>query len=172
MSTAIVNNNNNQLDAFQRLRVSNPFTLFDSSTLYKDNGKFDTYINGGGSTGCSTGTSIVTLNVNTADADQVLRQSFRVFPYQPGKSLLVLSSFAMETPKTNLTQRVGYFNSQNGVYFECANTGYNMVLRSCPTGTSIIERRIPQNKWNVDRLNGEGKSGIILDVSKSQIFFS
>jgi hypothetical protein len=78
----------------------------------------------------------------------------------------------METPKTNLTQRVGYFNSQNGVYFECANTGYNMVLRSCPTGTSIIERRIPQNKWNIDRLNGEGKSGIILDVSKSQIFFS
>jgi len=172
MSTDIVNNNNNQLDAFQRLRVSNPFTLFDSSTLYKDNGNFDTYINGGGSTGCSTGTSIVTLNVNTADADQVLRQSFRVFPYQPGKSLLVLSSFAMETPKTNLTQRVGYFNSQNGVYFECANTGYNMVLRSCPTGTSIIERRIPQNKWNVDRLNGEGKSGIILDVSKSQIFLA
>jgi hypothetical protein len=172
MSTAIVNNNNNQLDAFQRLRVSNPFTLFDSSTLYKDNGNFDTYINGGGSTGCSTGTSVVTLNVNTANADQVLRQSFRVFPYQPGKSLLVLSSFAMETPKTNLTQRVGYFNSQNGVYFECANTGYNMVLRSCPTGTSIIERRIPQNKWNVDRLNGEGKSGIILDGSKSQIFIA
>jgi hypothetical protein len=172
MSTTIVNNTNNQLDAFQRLRVSNPFTLFDSSTLYKDNGRFDTYINGGGSTGCSTGTSVVTLNVNTANADQVLRQSFRVFPYQPGKSLLVLSSFAMETPKTNLTQRVGYFNSQNGVYFECANTGYNMVLRSCPTGTSIIERRIPQNKWNVDRLNGEGKSGIILDVSKSQIFLA
>jgi hypothetical protein len=172
MSTAIVNNNNNQLDAFQRLRVSNPFTLFDSSTLYKDNGRFDTYINGGGSTGCSTGTSVVTLNVNTANADQVLRQSFRVFPYQPGKSLLVLSSFAMETPKTNLTQRVGYFNSQNGVYFECANTGYNMVLRSCPTGTTIIERRIPQNKWNVDRLNGEGKSGIILDGSKSQIFIA
>ena len=172
MSTAIVNNTNNQLDAFQRLRVSNPFTLFDSSTLYKDNGNFDTYINGGGSTGCSTGTSIVTLNVNTADADQVLRQSFRVFPYQPGKSLLVLSSFAMETPKTNLTQRVGYFNSQNGVYFECANTGYNMVLRSCPTGTTIIERRIPQNKWNVDRLNGEGKSGIILNGAKSQIFLA
>jgi hypothetical protein len=54
MSTAIVNNNNNQLDAFQRLRVSNPFTLFDSSTLYKDNGRFDTYINGQGSTGFST----------------------------------------------------------------------------------------------------------------------
>ena len=172
MSTTIVNNTNNQLDAFQRLRVSNPFTLFDSSTLYKDNGRFDTYINGESSTGCSTGTSVVTLNVNTANADQVLRQSFRVFPYQPGKSLLVLSSFAMETPKTNLTLRVGYFNSHNGVYFECANTGYNMVLRSCPTGTTIIERRIPQNNWNVDRLNGEGKSGIILDGAKSQIFLA
>jgi hypothetical protein len=173
MSTTIVNNTNNQLDAFQRLRVSSPFTLFDSSTLYKDNGKFDTYINGAGSsTGCSTGTSIVTLNVNTANNDQVLRQSFRVFPYQPGKSLLVLNSFVMDTPKTNLTQRVGYFNSQNGVYFECANTGYNMVLRSCPTGTTIIERRIPQSSWNIDRLNGEGDSGVMLDAAKSQIFIA
>jgi hypothetical protein len=172
MSTTIVNNTNNQLDAFQRLRVSSPFTLFDSSTLYKDNGRFDTYINGGGSTGCSTGTSVVTLNVNTANADQVLRQSFRVFPYQPGKSLLVLNSFVMDTPKTNLTQRVGYFNSQNGVYFECANTGYNMVLRSCPTGTTIIERRIPQSSWNIDRLNGEGDSGVMLDAAKSQIFIA
>ena len=173
MSTTIVNSNNNQLDAFQRLRVSSPFTLFDSSTLYKDNGKFDSYINGAGSsTGCSTGTSIVTLNVNTANDDQVLRQSFRVFPYQPGKSLLVLNSFVMDTPKTNLTQRVGYFNSQNGVYFECANTGYNMVLRSCPTGTTIIERRIPQSSWNIDRLNGEGDSGVMLDAAKSQIFIA
>ena len=172
MSTPIVNNTNNQLDAFQRLRVSNPFTLFDSSFLYKDNGDFDTFINGGGSTGCSTGTSIVTLNVNSTANTQVLRQSFRVFPYQPGKSLLVMNSFVMDTPKTNLVQRVGYFNSQNGVYFECDGTGYNMVLRSCPTGTTIQEKRISQRDWNIDTLTGEGESGIILDVSKSQIFIT
>jgi hypothetical protein len=170
MSTTIVNNTNNQLDAFQRLRVSNPFTLFDSSYLYKDNGDFDTSITGGGSTGCSTGTSIVTLNVDSTANTNVLRQSFRVFPYQPGKSLLVMNSFVMNTPKTNLVQRVGYFNSQNGVYFECNGTGYNMVLRSCPTGTIVQERRISQENWNIDPLNGEGDSGIMLDVSKSQIF--
>jgi len=172
MSTTIVNNNNNQIDSFQRLRVSTPFTLFDSTYLYKDNGRFDTSITGGGSTGCSTGTSIVTLNVNSTANTNVLRQSFKVFPYQPGKSLLVMNSFVMDTPKTNLVQRVGYFNSQNGLYFESDGTGYNMVLRSCPTGTLIQERRISQNDWNIDPLNGEGPSGIILDVSKSQIFVS
>lgn len=172
MSTTIVNNTNNQLDAFQRLRVSNPFTLFDSSYLYKDNGDFDTSITGGGSTGCSTGTSIVTLNVDSTANTNVLRQSFRVFPYQPGKSLLVMNSFVMNTPKTNLVQRVGYFNSQNGVYFECNGTGFNMVLRSSPTGTLVQERRISQENWNIDPLNGEGDSGIMLDVSKSQIFIT
>jgi len=172
MSTSIVNNDSNQLDAFQRLRVSNPFTLFDSSFLYKDNGKFDTFINGGGSTGCFTGTSIVTLNVDTTANTEVLRQTFRVFPYQPGKSLLVMNSFVMDTPKTNLVQRVGYFSSQNGVYFECNGTDYNIVLRSCPTGTLIQERRISQSNWNLDTLNGEGDSGLMLDVSKSQIFLT
>jgi hypothetical protein len=170
MSTTIVNNNNPQLDAFDRLRVSNPFTLFDSSYLYKDNGKFDTSITGSGFTGCATGTSIVTLNIDALANTNVIRQSYKVFPYQPGKSLLVMNSFVMDTPKTNLVQRVGYFNSQNGVYFECDGTGYNMVLRSCPTGTSIQERRIYQSNWNIDTLTGEGESGIILDVTKSQLF--
>ena len=36
------------LDAFGRLRVSNPFTLFDSSHRYHDNGLWNTSIASGG----------------------------------------------------------------------------------------------------------------------------
>ena len=35
--------------------------------------------------------------------------------------------------------------------------------------TKIVERRIPQNQWNVDPLDGTGQSGFLLDATKMQM---
>jgi hypothetical protein len=94
--------------------------------------------------------------------------------YQPGKGLLVLATFAMNTPTANIRQRVGYFNTQNGVFFEANGTTLSMVLRSdsLPTpGTPSDIRSIPQSQWNGDKLDGTGPSGIVLDPTKTQIFW-
>ncbi len=40
----------NAVESFNRLKISYPFTLFDSQHRYGDNGKFDTSITGGGFT--------------------------------------------------------------------------------------------------------------------------
>ena len=158
-------------DAFQRLRVSNPFTLFDSSMIYKDNGKFDTYSTGASSTGTfNADQSTMFLTVGSASGSEVLRQSYRVFPYQPGKSLLAMNSFVMNSPVVNLIQRVGYFNSQNGFFLELADSNVYLVQRSYVTG-SVVETRVLQSNWNIDTFDGNGPSGIVLDLSKSQILF-
>ena len=159
-------------DAFQRLRVSNPFTLFDSSMIYKDNAKFDTYCTGTSSTGTfNTNQSTMFLTVGSESGSEVLRQTYRVFPYQPGKSLLTMNSFVMNAATLNLTQRVGYFNSQNGFFIELADSNVYLVQRSYVTG-SVVETRVLQSNWNIDAFDGNGPSGIVLDLAKTQIFIS
>ena len=105
-------------DAFGRARSAQPFTLFDSAFIGADNGKFDTATTGGASTSFSSYASAFNMTVGTASGDQVVRQSYRVFPYQPGKALEIFNTFVMAAPQTNLRQRVGYFTAYNGIYLE------------------------------------------------------
>jgi hypothetical protein len=158
------------LDAFGRLRVSEPFTLFDSAHRYQDNGLFDTATTGTASAVHATDTSTVALNVSTGSGDQVIRETKRVFPYQPGKSLLILNTFVMNEAKTGLRQRVGYFGAENGIFIEQDGTTINLVKRSYITG-SVVDTKIAKANWNGDKLDGNGESGFTLDLTKSQIFW-
>lgn len=164
-------------DAFGRLRTSNPITLFDSFHRYQDNGKFVTNTSGTANTQYQVNESVVDMNINTASGDRCYRESKRVFAYQPGKSLLIMNTFAFNTPKTNLRQRVGYFNTQNGIFLENDGTTNYLVVRSFVTG-SVVETRVPQTEWNFDKFDGTGLSQQYghtgrnpLDVSKSNIFW-
>ena len=156
-------------DAFGRLRTSSPFTIFDSQHRYQENDKWDTALNGGGSKTYSANESAVNLIVPTTYGAYVYRETKRVFPYQPVKSMLVMSSFVFATPQANLRQRVGYFGTQNGIYLEQDGTTTYLVRRSYVTG-SVVNTRIAQADWNGDKLDGSGLSGRTLDLSKAQIF--
>jgi hypothetical protein len=158
------------LDAFGRLRISEPFTLFDSAHRYQDNELFDTATTGTASAVHATDTSTVALNVSTGSGDQVIRETKRVFPYQPGKSLLILNTFVMNEAKTGLRQRVGYFGAENGIFIEQDGTTINLVKRSYITG-SAVDTKIAKANWNGDKLDGNGESGFTLDLTKSQIFW-
>lgn len=158
-------------DAFGRSRMSQPFTLFDSQNRYADSGDFDTSTSTGGTSTFSTNTSSMDLAVTTTSGSEVIRESYRVFPYQPGKSLLVMCTFVMDAGKANLRQRIGYFSTQNGIYLEQDGTTVYMVRRSYITG-SVVNTRVAQADWNGDRLDGNGASGVTLDISKSQIFWT
>lgn len=161
-----------QTDAFGRLRVSNPFTLFDSQNRYAADPQFDTATATGGTTTYLPNESSVAMNVTSSSGSSVTRQSFRVFPYQPGKSLLVLATFVMDASvNANLTQRVGYFNTDNGVFFQKVDSALSFVLRSYVTGVASDARTVPQASWNGDKLDGSGPSGYTLDASKAQILF-
>lgn len=158
------------LDAFGRIRVSQPFTLFDSSHRYADNGLFDTATSGTASATHSADTSTVSLNVDTGSGDQVIRETKRVFSYQPGKSLLILNTFVFNGAKTGLRQRVGFFGANNGIFLEQDGTTVNLVKRSYISG-SVVDTKVAQASWNGDKLNGTGDSGLTLDLTKSQIFW-
>lgn len=162
---------NTSFDSFGRLRVSNPFTLFDSQNRYQKDPQFSEELVTGGTATYVANESSVDLAVTTSSGSKAVRQSFRVFPYQPGKSLLVLATFVMNAGKTNLRQRVGYFNTSNGVFFQVNNTTKSFVLRTNTSGTPSDTRTVDQADWNGDKLDGSGPSGITLDTTKAQILF-
>lgn len=167
---SVANSNSMATDAFGRQRVSNPFTLFDSSHRYKDNGLWNTSITGGGSAVFSVNEGLVNLNVDTASGSEVLRETSKVFSYQPGKSLLVMNTFIMAPGQNRLRQRVGYFGRDNGFYVQLNNTTLSFVKRSYITGVAV-DTVVTQSSWNVDKLDGTGTSGVTLDITKAQIYF-
>jgi hypothetical protein len=157
-------------DAFGRIRVSNPYTLFDSNNRYADNGKFATATTGTATATFNANEGLIDLDVGTASGDEVLRESQVVFAYQPGKSLLIMNSFTFDTAKTNLRQRVGYFGSDNGFYLEQNDSTISLVKRSKVTG-SVVNTEVTQANFNTDKLDGTGPSGFTLDLTTSQLMF-
>jgi hypothetical protein len=158
------------VDAFGRARVSTPLTLFDSYHRYDPNGKFDTANTAGGTYTFNANTAAFSMTVDTANNAQVVRESKRVFAYQPGKSLQVLQTFVMNPAQDGLRQRTGYFDDRNGIFLELENSTLSFVKRSNSTNTPT-DNKASQSEWNYDKLDGTGPSGLTLDITKGQIMF-
>lgn len=162
-------------------------------------------------------------------------QNFYVAPIIPQSNASSYPRYCIQTP-SNVTVRVGMYDSQNGMFFECSNgsmycvrrnsvqqiggvvavtygssvvvgtstnfskqlsVGNSIVIRGMTyivnniasdtqitivpgyrgiTGKNIvvsktIDVRIPQSQWSLDRCDGTGPSGYLLDVTKMQMVF-
>lgn len=160
-----------QLDAFGRLRVGMPETLFDSQQRFGLDRSFVSNTASGGTVTYVQPTCSANLSVTNTAGSYAARESRYVFKYQPGKSQLALMTFVMAPQSTNnLRQQVGYFGTENGYFVQLSDAIY-LCERSNSTGT-ITHSNVAQSSWNGDKLNGTGASGINLDISKSQIFFT
>ena len=159
------------VDAFGRSRVSMPLTLFDSSHRYRDNGLWVQSNTNNTTITFSANEGLMNLAIGTANNDEIIRETTKVFSYQPGKSLQILNTFVMSPTKTNLRQRVGYYGANNGIYLEQDGTNIYFVERSFNTG-AVTEIRVEKVDWNVDPLDGTGPSLMTLDLTKAQILFS
>jgi hypothetical protein len=158
------------LDAFHRLRVSNPTTLFDSQLQYDEQDLFwNEKLTGSGTFSHDANGGFGELDVTTASGDQVIRQS-PYQRYQPGKSQLVIVTVDFVEAVTNCRKCVGYFDANNGVFLEMDGSDISIVLRSSVSG-SVVNTRVAQADWNGDKHDGTGNSGLTLDMTKSQIFF-
>jgi hypothetical protein len=158
-----------QTDAFGRLRISQPTTIFDSKQLSADANNIDwtLYSSGGGTATYYQYKSATTLSVPAAPGGPTgtaIRQSRRYFNYQPGKSQLIFVTFVFNDPEyLNVTKRVGYFDSNNGIYLEKGPYNQYYIVRRTNVNLSntVTEERILQASWNPPT--------ITLDFTKTQI---
>lgn len=161
------------IDAFGRWRVSDLKTLFDSkqtgvaAQIYWD----DVALSGAGTGSVySENAAKTTISVTANTAGKHARQTKARLNYQPGKSQLILVTFNIYTCAAGIQKRVGYFDDQNGLFFELIDGVYGFVRRTYVTG-SAVNNRVIQSSWNIDKMDGTGISGITLDFTKTQILF-
>ena len=159
-----------QLDAFGRLRVSQPHTLFDSQQRYGLDRSFVSNTASGGTVTFVPTQSSANLTVVNTSGSYAARETRYIFKYQPGKSQLSMMTFVMAPQSSgNLRQQVGYYGTDNGYFLQLSDQLY-VCERSNVTGT-VTHSNVAQSSWNGDKLNGTGPSAISLDMTKSQIFF-
>lgn len=153
------------VDAFGRARASQPFTLFESFNRYDDNEKFYEVLTNA-STSFGSDSASIDMIVGTSSGDLAVRETKRVFAYQPGKSLQILNTFVFEEGKVGLRQRVGYFGGNDGIFLEQDGDTTYFVKRS-----QGIDTRVAQSSWNVDTADGQGPSKFNLNIAAAQIFW-
>ena len=154
-------------DAFGRLRISAPQTIFDSKLVYDDQ---PLYWSEDGVAG-SWISADACVRLTVAAAQTSARQSRRYFTYQPGKSQLVFQTFNLDGGVAGVVKRAGYFDGTeangNGFFLELDGASVvNFVRRS---SSSVPTTRVPQAAWNLDPMNGSGPSGITLNFAETQI---
>ena len=166
------------LDAFGRLRVSHPETLFTSSQEYvPDPLHVENYATGGGSaTYTQANSSTVLSTAGTTSGARALRQTKVYWRYQQGKSHLIKMTGTLNKSGTaagTSVARIGYFDDNNGVFFGRDVTGFFIAKRSNVSG-SVVDTKVYQSAWNVDgmnsALNALNPSDITVDFTKEQIF--
>jgi len=159
-------------DAFGRLRVSDPETIFSSKQIFDSQPQYwdDIQESGSGtSTTYSSDRASSVLAVSATTAGKRTRQTFMRFNYQPSKSQLIFITGILKKSGggSGITTRMGLFDDNNGLFLE-SDTTTNLVLRSSVSG-SPVDTSTAQASWNIDTLDGNGPSGITLDFSKTQI---
>jgi hypothetical protein len=158
------------VDAFARMRVSTPVTTFNSKQLHdKLPQDWDEEIGGTGATSVhSVNKATTAMAVSATTAGSVIRQTLRCFNYQPGKSQLIMLTGNMNGLVAGVTKQVGLFTDNNGLFFEF-EAAANVVIRSKASG-SVVDTKIAQSAWNLDKMDGTGPSGVTLDFTKIQLF--
>lgn len=168
------------VDAFGRWRVSHPTTVFESKLLNGDKLPLfwdEDLISGTMATsGPTAAKPFIDFTSSNTTAGRRVRQTFRRFDYQPGKSQLILLTGVLELAsgtKTGCQRRIGLFDDDNGAFFESDAGAIGVTVRTNDTG-SPVDTTVVQASWNLDTMDGDGDaanpSGLTLDATMAQIF--
>ena len=160
------------IDAFSRLRVSNPQTIFDTKLNHTNEPEFwdDQEVSGGSTTSThNADRASVVMGVALNTAGKRVRQTFARPNYQPGKSQMIQMTGIIGAGNGGITQQLGVFDDENGLFFSYESGTMSVVKRSFVTG-SAVDTSVAQSAWNLDKMDGTGPSGITIDWTKTQIF--
>jgi hypothetical protein len=159
------------IDAFGRLRVGQAYTLADIVMRYEiDARDWGQQTVTGGTITYLPNQQAANLAVTTASAASCVLQTHEYFRYQAGKAQWIRQTlYHADTGQTNQVRRWGYFDAQNGLFFQLSGTAISIVRRTYTSG-SAVETTVAKANWNVDKLDGTGASGVTLDITKASIY--
>lgn len=158
------------IDAFGKWRVSNPTTLFDNKQIV-DSGSFNFDIKtvNSATVTWNSGSAQSTFKVTNTSGSRAIKQSKDIFIYQPGKSQQIILTGKFDNKVDGIKKNIGFFDDNDGFFFQVSGSSFGIVLRKTINGVKT-DTFISQSTWNLDKMNGLGPSGNILDISKAQIY--
>ena len=158
-----------QYDMFGKFMTASPTKLFEASACCPlDTVRYwDTAVVGGGTVTHNTTTKQYCLNLTTASGDKAILQTRRQIQYNKGNSQEILIIYK-PAGILNRRERWGYFDENNGVFFEANDSAGKVVIRSNTSG-SVVDTAFTQAQWD-DPLNGTGASGKTIDWTKQTVF--
>jgi hypothetical protein len=168
--TRILSADSPSIDAFGKWRVSQPTTLFDSKQVV-DSGSFyfDIKTTSGGTVTWNSGSAQSTFKVTNTSGSRAIKQTKRIFVYQPGKSQQIICTGKFGTKIDGIKKSIGSFDDNDGYFFQTSGSSFGVVLRKTINGVKT-DTFISQSTWNLDKMNGLGPSGNTLDITKAQIY--
>jgi hypothetical protein len=154
-----------QLDGFGLSRFTTPTQLASYTHLYSALGsEIYTETSGTGSITHLGAEASVALDIGTDAGDRVTRTTHNYHRYQAGYSITILMTIGQgDAGKEGVVRRWGYFDDNDGLFFEINEDELIVCLRRSVTG-SVEELRVPQSEWNGDRLDGQGGPTNLSDV--------
>jgi hypothetical protein len=168
--TRILSADSPSIDAFGKWRVSQPTTLFDGKQIV-DSGSFyfDIKTISGSTVTWNSGSAQSTFKVTNTSGSRAIKQTKRIFVYQPGKSQQIICTGKFGTKIDGIKKSIGSFDDNDGYFFQTSGSSFGVVLRKTINGVKT-DTFISQSTWNLDKMNGLGPSGNILDINKAQIY--
>ena len=171
----VAQQDNAELDAFGKRRVSSGFTLIDLKQTQDNLPLFiDQEISGAGASAVHSVTNACTTLVTTSIGEYVIAKTLQRFPYLSGKSQDIKMTFSGFGLQTGVDKIIGYYDSSittpwtaNFDGLMLWNDGTTVSLRIYKSGT--LTSKTDQVDWD-DPLDGTGPSGITIDWDKSHIF--
>jgi hypothetical protein len=166
------------VDAFGKWRTSSPESIFGSK-LTKDKQPLfwdESLETGAGITSThstNTASTVILSTLNTAG--KFTRQTFMRHNYQEAKSqdIYMTGILSRSGGGTGVERRIGYFDDDNGLFFEDDDSVIGITRRTSVTG-SAVDNTVDQADWNLDKMDGSGPltnpSGITADFSKEMLF--
>ena len=160
-----------QRSAFEELRVAQNFTLADLVNKYEiDTREYSTSTATGGTVTHIPNQSAIRLTVTGTSGSESNLRTNTFYRYQAGKGLRIKQTvYHADTGQTNQTRRWGFFDANDGLFWQLSGTSFGIVRRTSTSG-SPVDTSTLASSFSVDPLNGTGPSGITLDLTKGNIF--
>lgn len=157
--------------AFGETRIAEPYQIANLINKYEiETNEYGTSVAGSGTVTHIAAQSAIRLYVPGTSGAYAKLRTHNYFRYQAGRGMFIrLTVWNTDAGQTNQVRRWGYFDDNDGLFWELSGTTLRVVRRSSTSG-SPVDYPVNQADWNQDKLNGTGPSGVTLDVTKGSIY--
>lgn len=156
------------LDAFGNLRIGQPRMVAAYEHTQRSFDELFTNISSsGGSATHDTLNATYLLSVNSSSGSSVSRTSNRYHYYLPGTGTLIIQTLGLsDSGRVGNIRRWGYFDQDNGLFFELSGSSFGVVTRK-----NGVDTKVSQLSFNNDQLDGTGNSLFTLDLTKENLYW-